>query len=177
MAKMELTEALKVLGKNNYLVESAGVREATYEEYLQAYDDVVKNEIDLYYKDCTEEEKREVYKEFLEDSDKVWKMRVHAYTTDGTDSLVLTPNKDGSNYVYSMYIKPEKRGGSAAIALFKQALKDSPNGMSFHTHKGNKLARAAVRLGFKEYPSSNPNEIFMANKEGLGGNEYWANED
>lgn len=58
MAKMELTEALKVLDKNNYLVESAGVREATYEEYLQAYDDVVKNEIDLYYKDCTEEEKR-----------------------------------------------------------------------------------------------------------------------
>lgn len=177
MAKMELTEALKVLDKNNYLVESAGVREATYEEYCQAFDDVVQNEVNLYYQDCTEEEKEKTIQEFNDERDNIWRKRIHAYTTDGTDSLVLTPNKDGSNYVYSMYIKPEKRDGSAAIALFKQALKDSPNGMSFHTHKGNKLARAALRLGFKEYPSSDPNEIFMANKPGLGGNEYWANED
>ena len=177
MAKMELTEALKVLDRNHYLAESAGVREATYEEFLQAFDDVVQNEINLYYKDYTEEQKKQVYNGFLKEADKIWNMRVHAYTTDGTDSLVLTPNNDGSNYVYSMYIKPEKRDGTAAIALFRQALKDSPNGMSFHTHKGNKLARAAVRLGFKEYPSSNPHEIFMANKEGIGGNEYWANED
>ena len=174
---MNLAEALNILVKNEYLVESAGVREATYEEFKQAFDDVVRNEIDLYYTDYPDDEKEEVYESFMASIDDIWDMRIHAYTTDGTDSLVLTPNKDGSHYVYSMYIRPEKRDGSAAIALFKQALKDSPNGMSFHTHKGNKLARAALRLGFKEYPSSNPHEIFMANKEGIGGNEYWANEN
>ena len=132
---MNLTEALNILVKNEYLVESVGVREATYEEFVQAFEDVVRNEIDLYYKDYSDEDKEEVYESFMASVDDIWNMRIHAYTTDGTDSLVLTPNKDGSHYVYSMYIRPEKRDGSAAIALFKQALKDSPNGMSFHTHK------------------------------------------
>ena len=170
---MNLTEAIKLLNHNHYIVESMGVREATYEEYCQAFDDVVQNELNLYYQDCTEEEKEKTLQEFNDERDEIWGKRIHAYTTDGTDSLVLTPNKDGSNYVYSMYIRPENRTGVAALAMFKQALKDSPNGLSFHTHKGNKLARAALKLGFKEYPSVDPNEVFMANKEGLAGNEYW----
>lgn len=169
---MNLIESLTYLKHKNYIIESTGVREASRDEYEYSFNKVVENEINMYYKDKPESEQAIAYNELMNDMDDVWSKKVHAYTTDGTDSLVLTPNKDGSNYVYLWYIDPEKRGNNS-LAMFKQAVIDSPAGLSFHTNKNNKLARAAVRYGFKEYPSSHPNEIFMSNKEGIDGNEWW----
>lgn len=176
---MNILEAKHILRATGYnlIRESISVHEATRSEYEYAFKKVIQNEIDMYYKDKTAEEQERAYNDFLDDIDEVWDKKVHAYTTDGTDSFVLTPNKDGSNYIYLMYIDPEKRNGIAALAMFKQALQDSPNGLSFHTNKGNKLAKAAIRFGFKEYPSSHSNEIFMSNKEGIDGNEWWENSD
>lgn len=171
---VELTESEYKIAKS-LLKESLSVREATKEEYEYAFKKVVQNEINKYYSDKSKEEQENAYNDFLDDLDKVWRTKTHAYTTDGTDSFVLTPNKDGSNYIYLMYIEPEKRNGISALSMFKQALKDSPDGLSFHTNKMNKLAKAAKRYGFVEYPSSHSNEIFMSNKEGIDGNEWWEN--
>lgn len=158
---------------SNFLNESISVREATRKEFDLAFDKVVQNEIDMYYKDVSDEEIEVAYNELMGDRENVWSMKNHAFTTDGTDCLVLTPNKDGSNYGYLWYIDPEKRNYSAALALFLKAVESSPKGLSFHTNKSNKLARVAIRYGFKAYPSSHPNEIFMSNVEGIDGNEWW----
>lgn len=60
----------------------------------------------------------------------------------------------------------------------KKAIQDSPNGISLHTAVGNDGAyRLCSRLGFKEYPSVDPDERFMATRPGIGGNEWWTDEE
>lgn len=157
------------------LFESASynIREATKDEYDRCNLGVVENEVNLEYPEpCPERD--EFYRECLDDAEHIWDIRLHAYTVDGTQMLVTVPNKDGSSYAYMGYVAEKDRRKGYGTALLKKAIEDSPNGLSLHTNKHNVASQALCkRLGFEEYPSVDDREIFMANRPGIGGNEWW----
>jgi len=114
----------------------------------------------------------------LEKAGHTWNSRIHAYTIDGTQGLVTTRNKDGSSYIYLVYVPEEQRGQGIGSALVSRAVQDSPQGISLHTAKENTGAYNLYRrLGFREYPSVDPDERFMATKPNIGGNEWWTDEE
>lgn len=150
-----------------------GVREATKAEYEDCHRKVIMNEAELHYPEPGPDRDK-FFNECMDDCEHIWDIHVHAYTIDGTQLLVTVRNKDGSNYIYLVFVDEKDRGKGIGTMLIKQALKDSPNGISLHTSKNNDGAYALYkRLGFKEYPSVDDSERFMANVPGIGGNEWW----
>lgn len=168
-----LQEALASGYRTLFESESYGIREATKDEYDRCYLAVVENEVNLEYPEpCPERD--EFRQECLDDAEHTWDIHLHAYTVDGTQLLVTVQNQDGSSYVYLVYVDENDRGKGYGTALLKKAIEDSPNGLSLHTNKHNVKAQALYkRLGFEEYPSVDDREIFMANRPGIGGNEWW----
>ena len=103
-----------------------------------------------------------------------WNARSVSYTVDGSQGLLAARNRDGSSYIYAMYIPPEDRGNGLGTAMLRRAIQDSPGGLSLHVSRRNRAARRLYeRLGFVEYDSKDHRAAFMANRPGLGGNEWW----
>lgn len=149
------------------------VREATREEYDRACTSIAENEVTEYYPGLTPEEHAAKVQSFLADNDRVWNCHLHAYTYDGNQMLVTVPNKDGSSYIFLAYIEPTKRGTGLATMVMKKCIADHPEGLSLHTNKENRLVRGLCKhFGFSEYPSRIPDKVFMANKPGIGGEEW-----
>lgn len=158
--------------------EPAGtpVREMTHDEFLDIYRKVTENEAELYH--SNPEERAKFLDECMDDAEHTWESRSHAYTIDGTQGLVTVRNRDGSSYIYLVYVPEESRGAGIGTMLIRKAVQDSPKGISLHTAKDNDGAyRLYSRLGFREYPSVDPRERFMATKPGIGGNEWWSDEE
>lgn len=103
-----------------------------------------------------------------------WDARSISYTVDGSQGLLAARNRDGSSYIYAMYIPPGDRGNGLGTAMLRQAIQDSPKGLSLHVSRRNHAARRLYeRLGFREYESKDPRAAFMATRQGIGGNEWW----
>lgn len=150
------------------------IREATREEYDNVCGAIAENEVTQYYPGLTPDEHAAKVQEFLADNDRVWNCHLHAYTYDGNQMLVTVPNKDGSAYIYLAYNEPTKRGTGLATMVMRKCIADHPQGLSLHTNKNNKLVRVLCKhFGFEEYPTKFPTEVFMANKPGIGGEEWW----
>lgn len=155
---------------------TSGLREMTYDEFMDIYRKVTENEAECYHGDP--EERMKFLDECMEDAQHTWDRRIHAYTIDGRQGLVTVTNKDGTAYIYLVYVPEGERGTGTGSLLIRQAIQDSPQGISLHTAKDNDEAyRLYSRLGFKEYPSVDPGERFMATKPGIGGNEWWTDEE
>lgn len=155
---------------------TSDIREMTYDEFIDIYRKVVDNEAECYHGDP--EERMKFLDECMEDAQHTWDRRIHAYTIDGRQGLVTVMNKDGTTYIYLVYVPDNERGAGIGSMLIRQAIQDSPQGISLHTAKDNEGAyRLYTRLGFNEYPSVDPGERFMATKPGIGGNEWWTDEE
>lgn len=174
---MDLTEALNILIENDLLNEDdIKIREATFNEYMKAFREVSANEVNEFYKNATPAQ-RNLLKRQIEASGKyIWPMLLHKYTVTGEEILATLPNSDGSTYISMAYVPPHARGNWSSIKALKQCIADSPNGVSLHTNRNNKRVIKLVQyFGFKQYPSAHPNELFFANKPGIGGNEWVTN--
>jgi len=154
----------------------SGIREMTYGEFMAIYRKVTENEAECYHDNPEESDK--FLAECLDNAQHTWDRRIHAYTIDGRQGLVTVTNKDGTAYIYLVYVPEDERSTGTGSLLIRQAIQDSPQGISLHTAKDNDGAyRLYSRLGFKEYPSVDPGERFMATKPGIGGNEWWTDEE
>lgn len=98
-------------------------------------------------------------------------------TQDGKNIAVTVPNKDGSKYLYSVYVDADQRNNGIGTALIKNVLELSPKGVSLHVHSNDKNAyRLYVKLGFKPFGMGPCRSIFMATKKGLPGKDEWGND-
>lgn len=150
------------------------IREATREEFDHIEDIIREQQIAEYYADAPEEEREEFRRSCMAEQDKVWNCHLHAYTHDGQQMLVTVPNSDGSAYIYLAYNPPSLRGTGIATTTMLKCIKDHPQGLSLHTNKDNRVVRGiCAHFGFKEYPTKAKDEVFMANKPGIGGEEWW----
>ena len=175
---MQLIDALDILVENNLINEDEiKIREATYDEYIAAFKKVAANEVNEFYKNATEEQRNTLERQIVNSADIIWDRLLHKYTITGTEILATLPNNDGSTYISMAYVPPINRGNYGSIKALKQCIADSPNGVSLHTNKNNKRVIQLVQyFGFKQYPSVHPNELFFANKPGIGGNEWITND-
>lgn len=148
------------------------VREMTRPEFDAIYRRITENEASLYHADPADRER--FLEECMADAGRTWENRIHAYTVDGTQGLVTVRNRDGSTYIYLVYVPESDRGHGTGSMLIRKAVADSPRGISLHTDRKNDRAfRLYSRLGFSEYPSSDPSQRFMATRPDIGGNEWW----
>jgi len=175
---MHLDEALNILKNNNLIVEDEVViREATYEEYIAAFKKVAANEVEQFYTNATPEQRHILEQQIIASADIIWDRLLHKYTITGEEILATLPNQDGSTYISMAYVPPMNRGNWGSIKAFKKCIEDSPNGVSLHTNRNNKRVINLVKyFGFTEYPSAHQNELFFANKPGIGGNEWVTND-
>ena len=175
---MKLNEALDILLEHNLINEDEiKIREATYDEYMNAFKAVAKNEIDAFYKNAPENKRRMLEAQIVASGRIIWNMLLHKYTVTGEEILATLPNADGSTYISMAYVPPHARGNWSSIKALKQCIADSPKGVSLHTNRNNKRVIKLVQyFGFTQYPSTHPNELYFANKPGIGGHEWVTND-
>ena len=159
---------------NEYmLTEDVQVREATNEEIKNVYTTVVEEEIQKFYPDLVNnpQQHQKMLKLWVEGAlNMALPRKVHAYTTDGTDVILISKLADNSNYIAMAYVPPDKRGQAESVSVFKKIIDESPNGLSFHTNRDNRtVIGLAKHFGMKEYPSTSQNDLYFATKDGLVG--------
>ena len=171
---MKLIEALDILLEHDLINEDEiKIREATYDEYMKAFKLVSENEVNEFYKHAPEAQRRMLQKQIEASVKIIWNMLLHKYTVTGEEILATLPNADDSTYISMAYVPPHARGNWSSIKVLKQCIADSPKGVSLHTNKNNKRVIKLVQyFGFKQYPSTHPNELYFANKPGIGGHEW-----
>lgn len=148
-------------------------REPTHDEFIANIAKAVRHEYENYHKHVPAEEVEQMVSNFPEE---LWEEKCAAYCTeDGKSMCVMTPNKDGSQYIYSLFVDEAERNKGIATTLLLHAIEMSPNGVSLHVNSDNNIAYNLYRkLGFKPYGMQMPmREIFMATRPGLGGKENW----
>lgn len=148
-------------------------REPTYDEFIANIAKAVRHEYENYHKHVPAEEVDQMVSNFPEE---LWEEKCAAYCTeDGKSMCVMTPNKDGSQYMYSLFVDEAERNKGIGSALTVHAVNNSPKGVSLHVNTKNEGAqRLYRRLHFKPYGMLMPErEIFMATRPGLGGKENW----
>ena len=148
-------------------------REPTHDEFIAVMRKAVRHEYENYHKHVPEGEIYEMSENF---PDELWENKCVAYCTeDGKSMCVMTPNKDGSQYMYSLYVDEGQRNKGIGAALAIHAVNNSPKGVSLHVNAKNEGAlRLYRRLYFKPYGMQMPErEIFMATRPRLGGRENW----
>lgn len=152
--------------------ESVNIREASYEETAQAYRLAVEAEVDRFYPEyASEPETREkAIQAWLLAFNNFWRHKVHAYTTEGDDVILVIRLHDGSNYIALAYTPPSKRGRTVTLNIFKRVIQESPQGLSLHTNKNNRVVIGiAKHYGLKEYPCNWSADCYLATKDGLAG--------
>ena len=156
------------------LASGINVREGTKEEFDKVWRTLLNHEMESYYNTTPKDELEKIIQSGLDWGEYIWKRHNHAYTLDGNQMVVTALNNDGSTYICFAYLEPSRRGSGMASTLLRKIIDESPNGVSIHTDKGNSLVRGMLKhYGFTEYPSRHPTEIFMTNKPGIGGEEWW----
>lgn len=104
----------------------------------------------------------------------LWQKKVIAYTSDGKDFALVMPNRDGSNYLYAVWVDEDVRRQGRARALVEYAKLKSPAGLSLHVNGKNSVAMEMYKkLNFVEYAIDDIDEHFMANRPNIGGRENW----
>lgn len=153
---------------NEYTInESSEIREATKEEAQAAYTATVENEIREYYGAYANNPRilNQIRQLGQQGFNYAWSHKFHAYTTTGEDLLLATLQDDGSIYVAMAYVPENMRGRAISIKAFKRLLDESPNGLSLHTNRNNRVVCGLCRhFGLQEYPcqSGNPSDILFA---------------
>jgi ribosomal protein S18 acetylase RimI-like enzyme len=149
------------------------IREPEHDEFVKMIATAICHEYENYHKHVLESEVYQMESDF---PDELWERKCAAYCTEDCSGLcVMTPNTDGSQYMYSLFVKEGHRNAGIGTALARHAMERSPKGVSLHVNSDNAGAQALYkRLGFKPYGMQMPErEIFMATKKGLGGKENW----
>lgn len=156
---MNLTEALNLLKRNDFIVESLmdePIRECTEDEIAKCVALTYNESENKGLTDLSEIIARfKGYAEMYIDSSVL-----HAYTIDGNQCFILCKprtSSDGNkiykakeNYLSLAYVNPEARGTGVAAKLLKKCMQDSPNGLKLDTKYNNiAMIKLAKKLGFK----------------------------
>lgn len=150
-------------------------REPKYAEFIVLMRKAIAHEYSHYRKHVPQDRVKWMCEN---EPDELWNFDHEAYCTeDGKNIVVLVPNKDGSKYLYSVYVDADQRNNGIGTALIKHAMERSPKGVSLHVHSLDKDAyRLYVRLGFKPFGMGACKSIFMATKRGLPGKDELGND-
>lgn len=100
-------------------------------------------------------------------------------TENGKGICCLTPNKDGSKYVYAIWVDRDHRGKGYGRALLEHAKELSPKGLSIHVNVQNPKALCLYHdCGFKVAGMESYNKdfcryerVYMETSPGLLGKE------
>ena len=156
---MNLSEALNLLKRNDFIVESLmdePIRECTEDEIVKCVALTYNESENKGLTDLSEIIARfKGYAEMYMDDNVL-----HAYTIDGNQCFILCkPNSstDGNkiyktkeNYLSLAYVNPEARGTGVAVRLLKKCMQDSPNGLKLNTKYNNiAMIKLAKKLGFE----------------------------
>ena len=148
-------------------------RSPTHDEFIAVMRKAVRHEYENFHRHVPAEEIEQMAENF---PDELWENKCAAYCTeDGKSMCVMTSNKDGSQYMYSVYVDETQRGQGIGKLLILLAKAKSVKGVSLHVNANNtRVLELYKRLGFKPYGMQMPErEIFMATRPGLGGRENW----
>ena len=156
---MNLQEALNLLKRNDFIVESLmdePIRECTKDEIIKCVALTYNESENKGLTDLSEIIARfKDYGEMYIDSSVL-----HAYTIDGNQCFILCKPrtssdgtkiyKDKENYLSLAYVNPEARGTGVAVRLLKKCMQDSPNGIILNTKYDNiAMIKLAKKLGFE----------------------------
>lgn len=99
-------------------------------------------------------------------------------TDDGNGICCLTPNSDGSKYVYAIWVNQQCRGRGYGEAMLEHAKTLSPKGLALHVNVQNPTAlclyyKCGFRFSAKEGACSDGFfwRVYMETKPGLKGKE------
>ena len=100
-------------------------------------------------------------------------------TEDGHGICCLTPNIDGSKYVYVIWVNPAFRGHGYGAEMLEYAKTLSPKGLTLHVNVQNPKAlclyhKSGFKVGTLEGRADNCEfywRVYMETKPGLKGHE------
>lgn len=151
------------------------LRKPTYEEFTELMQKALAHEYSNYRPHVPQERVKWMCEN---EPDDLWENGADALCTeDGKNIVVTMPNKDGSKYLYSVFVDAGQRNNGIGTALIRHVLESSPKGVSLHVHSLDKDAyRLYERLGFKPFGMTINKAIFMATKKGLPGKDEWGHD-